>query len=52
MRTVIGYALSDPTGFDHLRRVAFSTQDLLTITQSGGYQKLAMKNDFTCTKQT
>jgi hypothetical protein len=45
MRTVIDSALSGPTRFRDLSRVADSTQDLLSIAQSGTYQRLGMNTD-------
>jgi len=45
MRAVIDSALSGPTRFRDLSRVADSTRDLLAIAQSGTYQRLGMNTD-------
>jgi hypothetical protein len=45
MRAAIDSALSGPTRFRDLSRVADSTQDLLSVAQSGTYQRLGMNTD-------
>jgi len=45
MRAVIDSALSGPTRFRDLSRIADSTQDLLAIAQTGTYQRLGMNTD-------
>lgn len=45
MRVVIDGALSGPTRFRDLSRVADATQDLLAIAPSGTYQRLGMNTD-------
>ena len=45
LRAIIDTALSGPTRFRDLSRVADSTQDLLAVAQSGSYQRLGMNTD-------